>query len=325
MTIKDLLEKDLKFILVGGKGGVGKTSIASAISIALAEKGKKTLLVSTDPAHSISDSFDLDFSSGTVTKVKGVKGELYALEINPESSGDELTKALGDSFDADQFSSLMSIPGMEAMKGIDQDLKSIPPPGMDEALSFAKILEYADNEEFDTIVLDTAPTGHTLRLLNIPEFLDSFIGRMLKMKTFISNTMAMIKSLFGGNVEKDRTIENLEKLKEKILIARETLMDDEKTQFIIVGIPTLMSIFESERLFEELKEHYIPNKEIVVNQINPENKSCPYCMNRRKEHLANLEYIKQAFPNHDVTTVEAFNQEIRGIKMLKKLKDIICK
>jgi len=267
----------------------------------------------------------LDFSSGEVTEVQGVKGELYALEINPDSSSDELAKALGQSFDVDQFSSLMSIPGLEAMQGFNEDLKSIPPPGMDEALSFAKILEYADSDEFDTIVLDTAPTGHTLRLLNIPEFLDSFIGRMLKMKTFISNTMAMIKSFFGASADKDRTIENLEILKEKILIARDQLMDEEKTQFVIVGIPTMMSIFESERLFEELKQHLIPNKHMVINQINPENPNCSYCMHRREEHLKNIDYIKNVFPQHTITTVESFNSEIRGIDMLNKLKTKILK
>ena len=251
MTLKELLEKDLKFLLVGGKGGVGKTSVASAISIALAEKGKRVLIISTDPAHSVSDSFDLDFSSGDITKVKGVKGDLFALEINPESAGDEISKAIGQPIDSDQFAGIASMPGLTELQGLGEDMQNVPPPGMDEALSFAKILEYAEDESFDTVVLDTAPTGHTLRLLNIPEFLDSFLGRMLKMRSFIQNTMAMVKSLFGADDEKDRTIETLEAMKEKVLIARDQLMDPEKTQFVKVMIPTMMSIFETERLVEE--------------------------------------------------------------------------
>ena len=317
MALKELLEMDLKFLLVGGKGGVGKTSVASALAIKLAEEGKRVLIISTDPAHSVSDSFDMDFSSGEITSVKGIEGDLFALEINPESAGDEISKAIGQSVDTDQFAGIASMPGLTELQGLGEDMQSVPPPGMDEALSFAKILEYAEDESFDTVVLDTAPTGHTLRLLNIPEFLDSFLGRMLKMKTFIQNTMTMVKSLFGAGDEKDRTIETLEAMKEKVLVARDQLMDPEKTQFVKVMIPTMMSIFETERLVDELNQHLIPHSYIVINMINPDNQECQYCTHRRKEHLTNVEYIQTAFPKDDVTTVEAYDKEIRGLKMLR--------
>ncbi|MFW9852208.1 MAG: ArsA family ATPase [Candidatus Thorarchaeota archaeon] len=323
MTLKELLEKNLKFLLVGGKGGVGKTSVASALSIALAEKGKRVLIISTDPAHSVSDSFDLDFSSGEITKVKGVKGDLFALEINPEAAGSEISKAIGQDVDSNQFSSFATMPGLSELQGFSEDMQAIPPPGMDEALSFAKILEYAEEDFYDTVILDTAPTGHTLRLLNIPEFLDSFLGRMLKMKAFIQNAVTMVKSLFGAKDEKDRTIETLEAMKEKVLIARDQLMDPEKTQFVKVLIPTMMSVFETERLVEELNQHLIPHEFSVVNMVNPDNKDCQYCTHRRKEHLKNIEYIESAFPNNDITVVEAFDQEIRGLDMLSRFRDSI--
>ncbi len=323
MTLKELLEKDLKFLLVGGKGGVGKTSVASALSIALAEQGKRVLIISTDPAHSVSDSFDSDFSSGEITKVKGVKGDLFALEINPEAAGSEISKAIGQDVDSNQFSSFAAMPGLSELQGFSEDMQSIPPPGMDEALSFAKILEYAEDDFYDTVILDTAPTGHTLRLLNIPEFLDSFLGRMLKMKAFIQNAMTMVKSLFGAKDEKDRTIETLEAMKEKVLIARDQLMDPEKTQFVKVLIPTMMSIFETERLVEELNHHLIPHEFSVVNMVNPDNQECQYCSHRRNEHLKNIEYIESAFPNNDITVVEAFDQEIRGLDMLSQFRNKI--
>ena len=319
MSLKEILEMDLKYLLVGGKGGVGKTSIASSLAIALAEHGKRVLIISTDPAHSISDSFDMDFSKGEITKVKGVVGDLFALEINPSAAGDEISQAIGQPMGADQFSQFSAIPGLgELQQGLGQDLQSIPPPGMDEALSFAKILEYAEDDVYDTVVLDTAPTGHTLRLLNIPEFLDSFLGRILKMKTFLSNAMKMMKSLFGGQDEKDRTIETLEAMKEKVLIARDKLMDETQTQFVKVMIPTMMSVFETERLVEELNQHLIPHRFSVINMVNPKNTDCPYCMHRYEEHQKNIEYIKSAFPLDQLTTVEAFDREIRGIMMLKE-------
>ncbi|MCE7739513.1 MAG: ArsA family ATPase [Candidatus Heimdallarchaeota archaeon] len=322
MSLKEITSMDLKYILVGGKGGVGKTSVASALGIALAELGKRVLIISTDPAHSVSDSFDMDFSKGEITKVKGVAGDLFALEINPAAAGEEISKAIGQPVDSDQFSQFSAIPGLgELQQGLGQDLQSIPPPGMDEALSFAKILEYAEDEIYDTVILDTAPTGHTLRLLNIPEFLDSFLGRMLKMKTFISNAMTMMKSLFGGSQEKDRTVETLETMKEKVLVARDKLMDEEQTQFIKVLIPTMMSVFETERLVEELDQHLISHKFAVVNQINPANDGCSYCMHRHKEHLKNIEYIKSAFPETIITEIEALDREIRGLDMLQVFKE----
>ncbi|MHA1346743.1 MAG: ArsA family ATPase [Candidatus Heimdallarchaeaceae archaeon] len=317
MTLTNLLEMDLKFILVGGKGGVGKTSVASSLAIFLAESGKRILIISTDPAHSVSDSFDLDFSSGEIEKVKGVKGELYALEINPEKAGDEISKVIGKPMDSSDFSNLTNIPGLSELQGMGQDMASMPQPGMDEALSFAKILEYADDDSYDTIILDTAPTGHTLRLLNIPEFLDSFLGRMLKMRSFLSNAMTMMKSLFGAKGEKDNTIENLEIMKEKVLIARDQLMDKDRTQFIKVMIPTMMSIFETERLVEELDSHSIAHDFVVVNMINPDNPDCQYCSHRRREHLENMKYIESVFGKDKLTPVDAFDREIRGIKMLK--------
>ena len=324
MSFEEITKMDLKYILVGGKGGVGKTSVASSLAVALAELGKRVLIISTDPAHSVSDSFDMDFSKGEIIKVKGVKGDLFALEINPAAAGDEISQAIGQPVDNNQFSQFAAIPGLgDLQQGLGQDLQSIPPPGMDEALSFAKILEYAEDEIYDTVILDTAPTGHTLRLLNIPEFLDSFLGRMLKMKTFISNAMSMMKSLFGGSQEKDRTVETLEAMKEKVLVARDKLMDENQTQFITVLIPTMMSIFETERLVEELDQHLIPHKFAVINQINPANEQCSYCMHRYKEHTKNIEYIKSAFPDAIITEIEALDREIRGLDMLQVFKGML--
>ena len=103
----------------------------------------------------------------------------------------------------------------------------------------------------------------------------------------------MMKSFFGGEQEKDRTVETLEAMKEKVLVARDKLMDDTKTQFVKVMIPTMMSVFETERLAEELNQHLISHKFSVINMTNPENADCSYCMHRYNEHKKNIEYIKQ--------------------------------
>ena len=138
------------------------------------------------------------------------------------------------------------------------------------------------------------------------------------MRTFLSNALTMVKSLFGAGDEKDRTIETLEIMKEKVLVARDQLMDAEKTQFVKVMIPTMMSVFETERLADELNMHVIDHKYSVINMINPENKNCQYCSQRREEHLKNVEYIKTLFAKDKIVLMEAFDTEIRGLEMLRK-------
>ena len=105
-------------------------------------------------------------------------------------------------------------------------------------------------------------------------------------------------------------------MKEKVLIARDKLMDETKTQFVKVMIPTMMSVFETERLTEELNQHLIPHKFDVINMINPKNTECSYCMHRYDEHNKAIDYIKSAFPLDLITTIEAFDKEIRGLEML---------
>ncbi|MHA1860723.1 MAG: ArsA family ATPase, partial [Candidatus Ranarchaeia archaeon] len=168
MTLIDISEKEnLRFILFGGKGGVGKTSCAAASAIWFARQGKKTLVISTDPAHSLSDSLKQDISGGDVKKVEGVDN-LYGLETDPKKAMVVYQKAMEEASQGNNnplatgpFADLMQSPGTMAY------------PGMDEALAFTKVLEYMNSKEYDTIIFDTAPTGHTLRLLSLPEIMDS--------------------------------------------------------------------------------------------------------------------------------------------------------
>ena len=242
---QDLLT--LKMVMFGGKGGVGKTSCAASSAIWAADHGRKTLIISTDPAHSLGDSLGLELLPGEPTPVPGI-GNLTALEINPQAKMTELQDIIGMS----QGSSLgMEGPMGDMMDGVlqgimgdEEDSKALNPPGIDEALAFGKVLEFIETEhDYDLIVFDTAPTGHTLRLLGLPETMSGWIGRMIKLKSRVGRLFGSFKKMFSGEEpEEDDSMEVLERLNDSILNAREDLTNPMINTFVVVMIPEEMAL-----------------------------------------------------------------------------------
>jgi len=206
-----------------------------------------------------------------------------------------------------------------------QELASNNPPGIDEALAFAKILEFIETEhDYDLIIFDTAPTGHTLRFLSLPETLSSWIGKLLKLKVKLGNLLGGLKSLFTrGDRKKDNSMEILEKMNEAILHAREDLIDPMKNSFVIVMIPEEMAISETGRLINELIKYQIPNSNIIVNQLYQDNSElCDFCRARRKMQQNNLNKIRELFRDRlgkDLIEVPLFREEIRKYDKLKEM------
>ncbi|MCH8905539.1 MAG: ArsA family ATPase [Candidatus Heimdallarchaeota archaeon] len=321
MTIQNLLQnKERRFVLVGGKGGVGKSSISSSIAVKFAQNGQPTLIISTDPAHSLSDSFDQNLNQSIPVKINNIDN-LWAMEIRPEDAGGDFKSLAGlddNEEGIDQMMSSLSSLGFDEVG----DLLDTAPPGIDEAVALAKVIQFIDSDEyahFERIIFDTAPTGHTLRLLSLPDFLDGFLGKLLKVRVKMSNAMAGFKSLLGMNSERDNTLEVLENLKESMRIVRELFRNQQTTEFIIATIPTIMSINESERLADQLRIEEIQVHNIVVNQVMPENIDCKFCSVRAKGQKENLDYIKKLFSNYHITEVEYFDTEIRGLDSLKMM------
>ena len=321
LPIKGLLEnKERRFILVGGKGGTGKTSISTSMAVKFAKEGQRTLIISTDPAHSLSDSLIQDVSGGDPVKVNGIE-DLYAMEINPEEAGGDFKSLAGMDPDEEVASDLMSSLssfGLDEMSGIFETA----PPGMDEAVALAKVIQLIERPEYavyDRIIFDTAPTGHTLRLLSLPDFLDGFLGKLLKMRVKMGNMMSGFKNLLGMNAQKDNTLEILEALKESMGVVRRLFRDKVRTEFIIATIPTIMAINESERLADQLKLEEIQVQNVMVNQIMPENLDCRFCSVRSVGQKENLEYINNLFNNYNIIEIPYYDKEIRGLEALHQM------
>ncbi|MFX1301253.1 MAG: ArsA family ATPase [Promethearchaeota archaeon] len=313
MTLLELLEKEsLRFLLFGGKGGVGKTSNAAASALWAAEHGRETLVISTDPAHSLGDSFDQNLGGGEVIPINGVKN-LFGMEIDPRKAFEQY-RDMTQQVEAGEMGGMMGL----------EEFADMNAPGSDEALAFSKVLEFIQECEYDLVVFDTAPTGHTLRLLGLPEMLDSFFGKLIKLRLRFSNLFGRMKTLFGrGDSEQDQSLQELERLKETISASRVELSDPNLTSFVIVLIPEAMAVSETERLLQALYEFEIPSNHIIVNMIFPDIPDCSFCQSRKAMQLKYLSTIHDLYDDFTITEVPLFAQEIRGIPALRQLSTLL--
>jgi arsenite-transporting ATPase len=185
MAFTDLVKfnkKSTTFIFIGGKGGVGKTTISAATALWCARMNKKTLIISTDPAHSLGDSFDRIIKHVPTP----ITQNLEAIEIDPDKAMEEYKEKMNQQQKYNDALSMFS----------DQfDIMSSS-PGIDEVASFEKFMEYMNNDEYDVVIFDTAPTGHTLRLLSFPEMMDSWMGKLIKTRTQLGQMASKLKKCY---------------------------------------------------------------------------------------------------------------------------------
>lgn len=292
-------------ILFGGKGGVGKTTTSAATAVWAADHGYRTLIVSSDPAHSTSDSFEQEIGREP-TPIAGVPN-LDAMEINP---GHELTDFLPE------FTASMERPlklmGIEDLEVTQDDLLF---PGLDEALAFDKLLTYVESPYYDLVVFDTAPTGHTLRFLSLPELLDSWLVKVLKFRV----QLARVKNIITG--KKDTSLEDMQKLKKRVEHVRRVLRNRSITSFNIVTIPEQMGIMESRRALDQIEEYGIPVQAIIVNHIFPETSDCAFCRSRRRVQNPYIDRARELAEEKDIqlALLTILEEEVKGVRMLRAI------
>ena len=308
-----------QYILYGGKGGVGKTTCAAATAYKLSREGYDTLVVSTDPAHSLSDSFDTPVSS----EPEEIYDGLWAVEVDPEDAMEEYRdtvesvpeKLLGGvgsglGLDTDEVG--------EGMGGLFDDAMNAP--GSDEAAAMYKFMEYMDSDRWDYIVFDTAPTGHTLRLLQLPEVMDSMVGRLVRIQSQIQGVVDSFKGILGGEDEGVDAHGKLESLKERIERVRAKLMDPDHTDFRVVTIPESMAVLETQRLIERLSRFGIPVRTVVVNKVMQDvNEDCEFCQDRWEVQRKNIEEAEEMFRDLEMVKVPLMREEVQGVEALEKV------
>ncbi|MBU4311481.1 MAG: ArsA family ATPase [Candidatus Omnitrophica bacterium] len=327
--LREVLNKDLQFIIFGGKGGVGKTTVsaATALSIARHNPDKKVLVFSTDPAHSLADSFATSIGD-KVTPIEteslqdASQGNLYALEIDGRGLYRNFKKEyklnIENAFKKWQASYLAG--GRKWKMDFDEkvmvEFVDTYPPGLEEVLALEKIMGFIKNRDFDIYIFDTAPTGHLLELLKFPELVREWLRVTYR---------AILR------YHREVPVDNIEVLAKKILTSQETvqkmhslLTDPQKSEFIAVTIPEAMGMLETEDLLLSMKDLGIPCSHVVVNMVIPAT-DCDFCRSKRNEQIGYIHQIheKREFKRYEIAKVPLYPHEIRGIDNLMKLSRFI--
>jgi arsenite-transporting ATPase len=301
------------FVFFGGKGGVGKTTVSSAYGLKCARAGLETLVVSTDPAHSTSDVFDQDFDDDPKS-VEGIEG-LSAMEIDPDEEVDRHLQETREQM-ADQVSAAI-------VNQIDRQIElAHQTPGAYEAALFDRfiaVMRSAPEQGFDRVVFDTSPTGGTLRLLGLPEFLGGWLDRLIDKRA--KSIDLFEKAAIGDKearlrAENDPIIQHLRQRKEKFEFAGETLR--EEASFYLVLNPDELSIRESGRAIDSMSGHGLSVSGLVVNKITPapdddeDGRGARYLRERVATERDRLEEIEASLEPPVVARIESRVREVKG-------------
>mmetsp|Transcript_20470 Transcript_20470/g.33945 ORF Transcript_20470/g.33945 Transcript_20470/m.33945 type:complete len:360 (-) Transcript_20470:218-1297(-) len=333
-SLKNIIDQEtLQWVFVGGKGGVGKTTTSCCLGAQLAKHRKKVLIVSTDPAHNLSDAFCQKIGREP-TPINGFDN-LSAMEIDANDDMEEMQRSMEEATasgdDDTGLSSLMA----ELTSSI---------PGIDEAMSFSELMKQVQQLDFDIVVFDTAPTGHTLRLLSFPTILEKALGKVMDLKDRFGGLIGQASAMFGGGQNpgqmQDMLLGRLEETRAVINKVNDAFQDPALTTFVCVCIPEFLSIYETERLVQELSKFGIDSHNIIVNQVlfpekdaeelgewfDANQASLPkeaqeICSKMMARKRMQDKYIGQCFDlygdDFHVTLMPLLDYEVRGVEKLK--------
>ncbi len=310
--LTELLSRPVQFIMFGGKGGVGKTSMSAATALRFADEyanqraNKKILIFTTDPAPSLADSFDQPIGSEP-TAIAGATN-LFAMEID--------AKKVLKEFKAEYGAEILDIldKGTYLSNEETKDIFSLDIPGLDEVMGLKKIMDFMASKEYGLYIVDTAPTGHTLRLLSLPELLDDWIKFLAGLRW---KYHAIVRQ-FAKEERVEKADKFLLEMKKTVNQVRKLLQDETRTEFIVVTIAESMGVRETEDLMKQLKEFHIPSRHIIINNIFPK-EGGDFVKTRRKSQEKYIREIKEKFAGHRVTEIALQPNEIQGIESLRAL------
>ncbi|MBN1929890.1 MAG: ArsA family ATPase [Chlorobiaceae bacterium] len=301
----------MRNIIFTGKGGVGKTSVAAATALRAADMGYKTLIMSTDPAHSLGDSLDVELGPSPVKVAENLWGQEVSVFGDLNLNWDVVRE---------HFAQLMASRGIEGVYAEEMGVL----PGMEELFSLSYIKRYNEEQkDFDLLVVDCAPTGETLRLLSLPETFGWFIKfirnvEKYMVKPVIRPLSKKVKKLddFVAPEEVYEKVDNLFSSTEGII---DLLADGSKTTMRLVMNPEKMVIKESMRALTYLNLYGITVDRITINRVMPDQSPDPYFQQWRSIQQKYINQINDAFAPIPVAEVPLFNNEVVGLEMLRKV------
>ncbi len=301
---------DLKYIIVGGKGGVGKTSVAAATGIHLAERGQRVLVFSSDPAHSLSDSFGCRVGD-SVSGVSGVCG-LYAMETDARRVLDSLRQRHANQMN-ELFDGLLLAAGVGVQfdRQVMAEIVSLTPPGLDELMGLLTIMDSEIQDRHDVFVIDSAATGHLLRFLELPDLAAQWFRALVRMVLRYQGADAA-EEVLGPMVSVIKQIHDI----------RSAFTDAEQTGFISVATPEIMVVRETGRLLDRLDGLGLSSRCLVANMVVPP-LNCGFCSQVRRAQAERLKVLQSLLPSLPFVEVPLFPQQVRGVETLRHLARVL--
>jgi len=304
----------LKFLFFGGKGGVGKTVMAGAAALWLARQGKKTLLASTNPVHSLSGLLGFDVY-GKITPLPG-EDKAFAYEIDTRETIEKSRREIKDKINWFlRFADLH-------LKADDFVEAATLNPAFEESAMFENMLDLMFGGEFEAFVFDTAPTANARRLLGMSRVYSLWVNKMMKSREEAKSLRQLLS--FSKKEEADPLMDYLVTLQQRMGHARELLTDQDLTAFFFITLPEALPIAVVTRFLHWFHDFGIPVGGIVVNGLIPvpEGAALPeFIVNRRKMQAEHLETIWRLFDGQVRALVPLYDQEIQGVSGLSRLAE----
>ncbi len=311
-----------KFVFTGGKGGVGKTAVAAAMAYDLAHnQGKRTLLASLNPVHSLSSIFSQDLTGGTAREVQGIRN-LKAVEVEIDDAVDEYKKTVSKRLQ--EFFRWAEIP-IEPAPFIDIATTN---PAFHEAAVFDKVMDIVTKlgDKYDVVVFDTAAVANAVRLIGLSKIYGLWLARMIQSRRDALETrlqMSFRKEKVMEEIKNDPMIADLLRLHEKFMKTREVLTDPRETAFYFVTIPQSLPISVVTRFIDMVKGFDIPVGGVVVNMVLPRDAvsedASGYLMSKLEEQTHYLKVIEKTLGSYVKGYVPWYPHEVVGVERLRRV------
>lgn len=305
----------MRVLLMTGKGGVGKTSVAAATGLRCAELGYKTLVLSTDPAHSLADSFDMELEHTPIQ----VRPNLWGAEL------DALMELEGNWGAVKKY--ITEVLQARGLEGVEAEELAIL-PGMDEIFSLVRMKRHYDEGEFDVLIIDSAPTGTALRLLSLPEVAGWYMRRLYKPFQKMSAALRpIVEPLFrpvaGFSLPTQEVMEAPYEFYEQLEQLEKVLTDTATTSVRLVTNPEKMVIKESLRAHAYLSLYNVGTDLVIANRILPDSVQDPFFQRWKEQQQRYRHEIHENFRPLPVKEVPLYSEEMCGLEVLNRLKDTL--
>jgi len=297
----------MRVLLYTGKGGVGKTSVSAATALWCAERGYRTLVMSTDPAHSLADSFAHPIGSEPTL----LADNLWGLEIDPFREIEENWATVKDY--------LVTLFASQGVSDIVAEELSIL-PGMDELFSLLKIRQFYERNAYDVIVVDCAPTGATLRLLHFPEMIGWYMRRLFHVERKVVSAIRRFRDeLFSVPLPGEEVYDTVERLYKRISEMKAVLADPEVTSIRLVLNPEKMVIEETRRAYTYLNLFGFVCDAVIANKVLPDEVTDRYFERWKASQRRYLEEVEASFGDLPIFRVRLYEQEVVGLGALRRM------